>query len=868
MKKILMFVLSMVVAMSTIDIYSVFAEESGRGLIFVSPDGEDSNTGSMESPLKTFAAAKEKVRKMKREKYPKGITVYFREGNYNFAEAIKFTGEDSGTKEAPVTYRSYNNEKVTFTAGVSLKGSDFSKVTDESVIDRLADKSVASDLLMLDLKKYNISDLGEFKMVGIDSYSSTLVNANILKKVSTPNPEIFIDGKPATLARYPDTGFVETGKIIDAGWSQDHMDRAPVGAPDVFEFKDPRIKKWTKAKPGSILMDGFWVFDWSEQTLPIAEIDAEKMVIKTKWGANFGIEPEKRFYVYNLLEEITVPGEYYIDYDTYVLYILPTNNFLESNISVSILDEDLFQYYGASNIIIKGINITGSRCSFFNFDQNSRDNEVSDSELSFCASFALKALGFNNGIRDSYIHDTDGGVKLEGGDYETLTNGNNYVINCHIERFSRLTATYTPAIHSGGVGILAMNNEINNGPHMAIQIGGSTGRFYYNNIYDVLNGGNDAGAIYGYMNWTLVGNEFKYNRIHDCANPNSRGSTVDGGGIVGFYMDGGLSWNVIVGNIIYDFQGTAYALNGGRNNIVENNIADNVTLAFETTAVMAGGDSANHRRYIEENEKAKPYIYNDYWKERFPVFNKFLYEENSERFKPRDNVVRNNLFLDSTFTIARAQAIIDVWYDMSENYIGNSDPGFENWKERDYNMRNRDKVLKLVPDFKQLPFSRMGKIDKLALARTENAVVLAIDSNEAFVNGKKVYIDENEKVVPIEKNGVSYIPIRFLAEALGAGVDWKDDKVIISTDKINLEFAPGSAEATKNGERITLENPSVTENERTLIPLREISELLEKEVLWFEPGFISVSDEKDLFLKSDETDMNMVKYLYGKINKY
>ncbi|MBQ8588102.1 MAG: right-handed parallel beta-helix repeat-containing protein, partial [Clostridia bacterium] len=661
-------------------------------------------------------------------------------------------------------------------------------------------------------------------------------------------------------------GYVKTGKVIDFGWSVDYPDRAPKGAPNTFEFKDNRIKKWTQAEPGTILLDGYWKFDWSEQTLPIAEIDTVNMTITTTHGATFSLEEGKRFFAYNLIEELTAPGEYYLDYKNCILYLIPPTDITKARITMSAMQETLMQFKGASYINVRGLDFTGSRVSAIEFDDKCSNCEISDSEISYTAKHAVYTRGYNNGIRDSYIHDVDGGINLDGGDVPTLTDGNCYIINCEIEKFSRLTSTYMPAIHLAGVGNIAMHNEIHDGPHMAIQIGSQFAKVYYNDIYNVLNGGNDAGAIYGYMNWTFIGNEFKYNRIHDCANPNARGSTVDGGGIVGFYMDGGLSWNVIVGNIIYDFAGTAYALNGGRDNIMVNNIADNCTLAFETTAVMSGGVNNDSRK--NAHLQGKDYLYSEKWKERYPKFNAWLYEADTERCKPVNNVTRNNLFLNGTFTIQRAQAVIDLFYDMSENYIGNEDPGFVNWVNRDYNMELDAGIYEKLPDFKPLPFTRMGRLNELAEARIDDAVVLAIDSGDAFVEGSKVTIDEDPAIVPFAESGTTYIPLRFLAESLGAGVDWKDGKVYISSDTVNLEMVPGSLEATKNGEKITLNNASRVVNQRTMVPLREISELLDKEVMWHAPGFISVSDDPELFLENDTTDVTMMDYIYGRLNKH
>ena len=57
-----------------------------------------------------------KIREIKSNgEYPEGgITVFFREGEYNLSESLNLNEQDSGTETGPVCYRAYYNEKVQF----------------------------------------------------------------------------------------------------------------------------------------------------------------------------------------------------------------------------------------------------------------------------------------------------------------------------------------------------------------------------------------------------------------------------------------------------------------------------------------------------------------------------------------------------------------------------------------------------------------------------------------------------------------------------------------------------------------------------------------------------------------------------------
>ena len=86
---------------------------------YVSPSGRDSHLGTAEQPFRTLSRARAAVRNVK-AKTTQPITVYLREGVYYLSEAIAFSPEDSGSKNAPITYQAYPNEQVVISGGVRL----------------------------------------------------------------------------------------------------------------------------------------------------------------------------------------------------------------------------------------------------------------------------------------------------------------------------------------------------------------------------------------------------------------------------------------------------------------------------------------------------------------------------------------------------------------------------------------------------------------------------------------------------------------------------------------------------------------------------------------------------------------------------
>ena len=68
---------------------------------------------------------------------------------------------------------------------------------------------------------------------------------------------------------------------------------------------------------------------------------------------------------------------------------------------------------------------------------------------------------------------------------------------------------------------------------------------------------------------------------------------------------------------------------------------------------------------------------------------------------------------------------------------------------------------------------------KIVSGKTE--ILIYIDSDKAFINGKEVTLDSPAFI----RDDRTYTPVRFVAEALGAKVEWNEDeqKVTITNQK-------------------------------------------------------------------------------------
>ncbi|MGQ9557508.1 MAG: stalk domain-containing protein [Desulfurispora sp.] len=89
-------------------------------------------------------------------------------------------------------------------------------------------------------------------------------------------------------------------------------------------------------------------------------------------------------------------------------------------------------------------------------------------------------------------------------------------------------------------------------------------------------------------------------------------------------------------------------------------------------------------------------------------------------------------------------------------------------------------------------------------------------------------------VPPMIENDRTLVPLRAIFEALGAKVDWEEatQTVTATKDDVVIKLTIGSNKASKNGQEVVLDVPAKKVNNRTLVPLRFVSEALGAKVGW------------------------------------
>ena len=120
--------------------------------------------------------------------------------------------------------------------------------------------------------------------------------------------------------------------------------------------------------------------------------------------------------------------------------------------------------------------------------------------------------------------------------------------------------------------------------------------------------------------------------------------------------------------------------------------------------------------------------------------------------------------------------------------------------------------------------------------------VLSIPAAAAGSNEIPVYLDGQRLVFdqpPVAINNRTLVPLRAIFEGLGATVDWNGEKQTILATRGNTAImlqlgVPSMAKQVGNGaiQYIELDVAPMAMNNRTLVPVRAISEAFECQVTW------------------------------------
>ena len=660
--------------------------------IFISTDGKETATGTIDNPLNDFSKAKTKAKNIIDSIGCVGgeLTVYFRGGRYAVKESITFNEKDSAPDGTKIIFDAYPGEEPIFNGGVSIKGSEFQKVLTGVAYDRLPE-SAKGNVYSVDLNRYNYIPITGDPI----------------------NQFVMYDGEISTLSRWPNYNDSKTGNAVkSSGTAKD---------PGVaFEFDDKeKVKKWGTAKEAWI--NASLVYTWSNQNFEVS-IDSLAGTLKTFTNPQYQpIGKQKPFHIYNLIEELDAEGEYYIDRVNNILYFYPykahvqNGTFAEKEVSIATLTTPMISLNNVSNLSFR-------RLTFENTGEDIIDGvNVKNIEIAGCTfrNNAGKGIEITDGydilIKSNDIYNTGlNGIVIEGGEIATLIPSGNKIIN------NRIFNTVTKSNNGGaintnyysGYGMYVANNEIFTCPHFAISGLTSGGTYEYNEMYDTTTKDiADSGVVYSYMYPYCFDRKVQYNYIHDSWR-----------GMCAVYLDNMTTDVNVKGNIFYRTSRPVYS-NGSENSVIENNVMiDQIDSSHGNQGIFIASSEVNGNNTWDPKSfklltgtntnitttflnKMKTFdIYSDYWREKNPYAIKML--ERGYVDLPYETDVINNIAVRSgeATTDNAGKGVVDF----ENNYSFNDDIGFVDEKNHNFNLKDDSKVYDVLPDFEATDFDKIG----------------------------------------------------------------------------------------------------------------------------------------------------------------
>jgi hypothetical protein len=668
--------------------------------------GDDSNPGTREKPLQTLEAARDKIRSnpLKGE-VP--LTVYIRGGRYHLEKTFKLETEDSGNDDAPILYRSMPGERVYFDGGKVVPMSVCETVSKSDLLDRLL-PDARGKVIEIDLKKMGLSQYGS---IGPRGFGRDII----------PGPvELFIDGKPLTVSRWPNPGEepIPLGKVLAPGSSKRNGYKRTDfrNLPGIFKYETSRVERWLKAK--DLHISGIFCMPWADDTIKIAEIDTKEGTFKTQDSHLYGFAKKKYTYwnAVNLIEEIDLPGEFSLDSESGKLFFYPPTgvDIGKSLLQVPVITESLIELKGASYIHIEGITFENSRGMGIHIDKGT-SNIVRGCTVRLMGNQGISVTdGVKNIIKSCDVYYTgSGGVSISGGNRKKLIPAGNIVENCDIHQVNRWYRTYFPCVRLRGVGNIVRHNHLHHVPGQCIILSGNNHIIEYNEVNNAVSEMADMGAIYTGRNPSCLGHIMRYNFFHNIVN------AIPGTpGVQAIFFDDDMLYTAnVYGNVFYRTGNTGVIkFNGGGGASIHNNIA------IECPRLVKGGHIGHVNRAINvmHNDRRghgipakiteEVDIRKDPYKSRYP----YLYDSYTNAFN-YGTPSWNNLMVNPK----RPEDLLDK----SRNRISNNIQQFVNFNEMNFGLKKispmHKHVAKGVYDrvagidhqdvpFKPIPFGKIG----------------------------------------------------------------------------------------------------------------------------------------------------------------
>ena len=668
-------------------------------IIYVDASAKAGGDGTSDSPLCSLTEARDKIRNLRSDGYNLAVDVMVAPGEYS---PLQLENIDSGTADTPIRYISEEKNKAIIKGSITIPVDLFSPI-DDSEANEIIDSNAKEKVMKLSLASLGLTE---------NEYGSDVPARVPLDK---PSAELYSGVTRLPQSRYPKEGWFlinETNQNPDGKISNS----CPCS-----EALVERTLRW-KRNPSPYSF-GYYKYHWSDST-SLFSVDREKNEVNFTDIKENGLGKGMRYCFYNIFEELSLPGDHYIDREKGILYLYTSPKLMSSSFELSLNIDPLIDIKNADNISFIGFSACYGRNTLIKAEGNCLT--FSDMHVFGAGNCGMEIRGSGITVSDSEIEETGGcGIIAVGGDRQTLTPSNILICDNRIHNFARIKTCYCPAVEMYTCGCTVTHNEIYHSTHSGIIFHGPLNIIEYNKFYDLCYETSDCGAIYSGRTMFYYGTVIRYNYIRDIGCHDVEDDFFCAQGI---YLDDGLSGQTVYGNIVENVTGRGIYIGGGRDNIAVNNIIINPGIysidpddRMRDAAFYDGWFSKKHLKTMSEDILS---LLNDEWREKFPVFKKmkFDYTEGDENdldlfVVPACNIVKNNIAYkcgrSEKYSVGKFcfEAISD-FSEMHHNYIIENEGGdvsdFYDFDGGDRTLRENSVARRLIPEFDIIPFDKIG----------------------------------------------------------------------------------------------------------------------------------------------------------------
>ncbi|MFP5039838.1 right-handed parallel beta-helix repeat-containing protein [Parasediminibacterium sp. JCM 36343] len=664
--------------------------------LFISPTGNDGWSGMKvtasgnDGPFATLERAKEEVKKQKHKNLPKGgIAINLLGGVYPLVKSFELSADDGGTEGSPIVYKAWKDEEVSLIGGKKLTSKDISAVANPKILARI-NPIAKGNVYQFDTKALGINHKDVFP----DMFSD---GGGIF--------ELFFNGKRLPLSRWPDEGNTTMKEVVNPGEKN---------IPGTFIYQDSTpVQNWQGNN--NIWLKGFWRVGWENPAIKVASIDTTTHQITFKVGLQAGIgskykrpkgSGKEEWYAINLLEEITKPGEWCMDFNTGIVYFWPPAPIDQADIMVSQMDQPIISANNVANVAFIGLTLEASLGDGMVFTK-SNQNLVAGCTFRNLGGRGVVLDGIKSGIQSCDMYGLGRGcIVISGGNKEKLIESGNYVINNHLHDYGALKSQYSAAVdlysdnkNLDAVGIYVGHNLIHHAPRDGVLFAGQKNVFEYNEIHRCSYATADVGAFYSWLDWTIRGVVIRYNYIHNT--------------VGGVNPDDGSSGTFVYGNIFAGNRTGIWIASGPDHSIINNIFIKNDGPVFGMDERGKGRGYATNKKLLSGVDAI--HASSPPWSIEFPEMPTLLssHPELPIRTKFIGNVVWIKKGEPVLIKLGKENKADTGIIRMEGNFVTDKDPGFIDANSGNLNVKPNAPIYEKIPSFPKIKFDKMGLyIDK------------------------------------------------------------------------------------------------------------------------------------------------------------